>query len=231
MIYRLVIVQQAESTDSYNGLYIQQAITMRCESSVAVFATLLLGAHGVIADALFRFDSSPVVETRSIDEIYQAALAEGGIVTLWHGGDEKNQQDSLKQAFEERFPGMTLNVTVDLSKYHDGSFDEQVSNGNVTVDSIILQTLQDYPRWATEGILLNYAPAGFDQIKPAFKDSVGATWYGVYIYSWSIIWSTVKLPDINVTEWEDFLRPELKNKIVLTYPNDDDAVLYAFDIM
>ena len=33
--------------------------------------------------------------------------------------DEKNQQDHLKQAFEARFPGMTLNLTVDLSKYHD----------------------------------------------------------------------------------------------------------------
>lgn len=33
--------------------------------------------------------------------------------------DEKNSRDSLKQAFEERFPGITLNITVDLSKYHD----------------------------------------------------------------------------------------------------------------
>lgn len=39
-------------------------------------------------------------ETRSLDEIHQAALAEGGIVTLWHGGDEKTQQNFLKTAFE-----------------------------------------------------------------------------------------------------------------------------------
>lgn len=173
----------------------------------------------------------PEFETRSLDEIHQAALAEGGTVTLWHGGDERNQQDSLKQAFEERFPGMTLDVTVDLSKYHDGAFDQQIANKKVTVDSIILQTLQDYPRWASEGVLLNYAPAGFDQIKPAYKDSVGAAWYGVYIFSWNSIWSTTKLPNVNITEWEDFLRPELKNKLVLTYPNDDDAVLYAFDLV
>ena len=37
--------------------------------------------------------------------------------------------------------------------------------------------------------------------------------------------------NINITEWEDFLRPELRNKLVLTYPNDDDAVLYAFDLV
>lgn len=203
---------------------------MRCKQ-LAISTSLLLSGHSVAADALFRFDSTPEFETRSLDEIHQAALAEGGTVTLWHGGDERNQQDSLKQAFEERFPGMTLDVTVDLSKYHDGAFDQQIANNNVTVDSIILQTLQDYPRWASEGVLLNYAPAGFDQIKPAYKDSVGAAWYGVYIFSWNSIWSTTKLPNVNITEWEDFLRPELKNKLVLTYPNDDDAVLYAFDLV
>ncbi|KAJ5022576.1 hypothetical protein J3E73DRAFT_373857 [Bipolaris maydis] len=32
-------------------------------------------------------------------------------------------------------------------------------------------------------------------------------------------------------EWGDRLRPEFKDKLVLTYPNDDDAVLYAFDLM
>lgn len=83
------------------------------------------------------------VETRSLDQIYQAALQEGGAVTVWHGGDESNQQDSLKSAFEARFPGMTMNVTVDLSKYHDGNIDQQLATGNVYVDSVILQTLHD----------------------------------------------------------------------------------------
>ncbi|MCI2467527.1 hypothetical protein KC271_14870, partial [Listeria monocytogenes] len=29
----------------------------------------------------------------------------------------------------------------------------------------------------------------------------------------------------------DWLRPEFKDKLVLTYPNDDDAVLFAFDLI
>jgi ABC-type Fe3+ transport system substrate-binding protein len=32
-------------------------------------------------------------------------------------------------------------------------------------------------------------------------------------------------------EYTDFLKPEFKNKLVLTYPNDDDAVLYQFNLM
>ena len=122
-------------------------------------------------------------ETRSLDEIYQAALAEGGVVTLWHGGDEKTQQNSLKSAFEARFPNMTLNVTVDLSKYHDVNLDAQLAADNVYVDSIILQTLHDYPRWKKQGALMNYAPLNFDKIYPVFKDAEAA-YSGLLIFDW-----------------------------------------------
>ncbi|KAM0438483.1 hypothetical protein ACHAPT_001232 [Fusarium lateritium] len=181
-------------------------------------------------DQLLGFKAAPEYETRSLDQIYKAALKEGDTVTLWHGGDEKNQQDALKKAFEERFPGITLNVTVDLSKYHDARLDEQLATGKdaVYVDSVILQTLHDYPRWAQEGALLNYAPNGFEEIEHAFKDDTAA-WYGVYVFSWSGAWNTKKLPGIEPpAEFEDWLRPEFKDKLVLTYPNDDDAVLWAF---
>ncbi|KAK5991921.1 hypothetical protein PT974_05311 [Cladobotryum mycophilum] len=192
---------------------------------------LLLG-KALAYDTTLAFNSAPAVEKRSLDQIHQAALKEGGVVTLWHGGDEKDQADDVKKAFETRFPGMTLNVTVDLSKYHDVKIDQQLVNNNVYVDSIILQTLQDYPRWAQEGALLNYAPQGFDQIHPAFKDSVSAAWYGTRVFAWSIIWNSDKLPGVkSVLSFQDILKPEFKNKLVLTYPNDDDAVLYGFNLI
>lgn len=184
-------------------------------------------------DQALGFDGKVQRENRTLDEIYQAALKEGDTVTLWHGGDRPNRQAALKQAFEKRFPGITLNVTVDLSKYHDVRLDQQLAAGgnSVYVDSIILQTLQDYPRWAQEGALLNYAPNGFDMIDHSFKDSSSA-WYGVYVFFWANGWNTDKLGDIQPpTEYDDFLRPEFKNKLVLTYPNDDDAVLFAYHLI
>ncbi|KPM37551.1 hypothetical protein AK830_g9026 [Neonectria ditissima] len=193
-------------------------------------ATSLLVSQALGFDQVLGFNAKVEYETRSLDKIYKAALAEGDVVTVWHGGDEANQQDGLKKAFEARFPGITLNVTVDLSKYHDGRLDQQLAAGKdaVYVDSIILQTLHDYPRWAQQGALLNYAPSGFKQIDHAFKDDTAA-WYGVYVFFWSGAWNTEKLPGIKApVEWEDWLRPEFKNKLVLTYPNDDDAVLWAF---
>ncbi|RFU76305.1 hypothetical protein TARUN_5948 [Trichoderma arundinaceum] len=191
-------------------------------------AALLLG-QAFAYDTILGFNSPPQLETRSLNEIYHAALKEGGIVTVWHGGDEKNQQDSLKKSFEKRFPGMTLNITVDLSKYLDGKIDQQLYSDDVYVDSIILQTLHDFPRWAQEGALLNYAPIGFDKVYPAFKDSISASWYGYTAFFWSISWNTEKLPHVKeISSYKDLLKPEFKNRLVLTYPNDDDAVLFAF---
>lgn len=199
----------------------------------SLFSLAFLASSVMSYDQVLGFNEKVEVETRSLDEIYKAALKEGDTVTLWHGGDAVNQQAGLKQAFEKRFPGIKLNVTVDLSKYHDVRVDQQLAAGgkSVYVDSVILQTLNDYPRWAQEGALLNYAPKGFDQIDHAFKDST-AYWYGVYIFFWSNAWNTEKLRGIKApAEYTDWLRPEFKNKLVLTYPNDDDAVLFAFYLM
>ena len=102
------------------------------------------------------------VETRTLEQIHTAALKEGGVVTLWHGGDEPNQVDGLKTDFEARFAGMTLNLTADLSKYIDGRIDQQLAGKNVYVDTNMLQTLHDFPRWKAEGALLNDKPLGFN---------------------------------------------------------------------
>ncbi|KAH7109189.1 hypothetical protein EDB81DRAFT_703440 [Dactylonectria macrodidyma] len=193
-------------------------------------SALLLGGVNAAAYGNPHANATPQVEERSLDQIYKAALKEGGTVTLWSGGDEKNQQDALKTAFEKAFPGMTLNLTVNLSKYHDGNIDQQLANKNVYVDSIVLQTLHDFPRWKKEGALLNYAPAGFDKIYPDFKDG-DAAYYGYLGLGWQLIWNHDKLKGKKIQEFTDFLHPEFKGKLALTYPNDDDAVLFAFELI
>lgn len=198
--------------------------------SATLISCLLAGAAVSSAfDPQLGFNNYVEVENRTLDEIYQAALKEGGTLTVWHGGDEKNQQDSLKEAFEAKFPGLTLNITVDLSKYHDVNLDRQLATDNVYVDSIILQTLHDYPRWKSQGALLPYKPLAWEKIHDDYKDDDGF-FTGLYIFGWSNVWNTKYVTD-GPKEYEDFLRPEFKNKLVLTYPNDDDAVLYAFDLV
>ncbi|KAL5610592.1 hypothetical protein FOBRF1_006709 [Fusarium oxysporum] len=190
--------------------------------------TLMLAANVAAYDTLLSFGSTVQIETRSIDQIYKAALKEGGIVTTWFGGDEKSQQDAVKKAFETAFPGIKLNLTVDVSKYHDGNIDEQLANNNVYVDTVALQTTHDFPRWKEEGALLHYAPSGFDKIYSGFKD-IDAAFYGYMGIAWQIVWNADKLKGKKApAEYIDFLAPEYKGKLVLTYPNDDDAVLFQF---
>ncbi|POM57400.1 ATP-binding cassette (ABC) Superfamily, partial [Phytophthora palmivora] len=52
-------------------------------------------------------------ETKTLDELYTDALAEGGRLIFYHGGDLANQQDSLKAAFEDTFPGINVTMIVD----------------------------------------------------------------------------------------------------------------------
>lgn len=54
---------------------------------------------------------------------------------------------------------------------------------------------------------------------------------GFYVFGWSNIFNTNYLNSTPPIEYTDYLKPEFKDKLVLTYPNDDDAVLYQFDLM
>lgn len=89
-------------------------------------------------------------------------------------------------------PGITLDLTTDLSKYHAVRFDQQLAAGNVTVDSIAFQTVDRFPGWDAEGALLHYAPNGFDMIYPPMRD-VRAAFYGILTVGWSGKWNTDKV--------------------------------------
>ncbi|KAK7687851.1 hypothetical protein QCA50_009070 [Cerrena zonata] len=169
------------------------------------------------------------VETKSLDELHQLALAEGGDLIVKAGGDERNRRDGLIKAFKDRFPGINLNLTVDLSKYHDSVIDRNLNTtGKAGADIAQLQTLHDFVRWKQEGQLLAYKPAGWEQIPDNIKDVDGA-YVGTNYIAFSNIFATAKTSKEEApTEFLDYLDPKWKGKIVSTYPNDDDAVLFQF---
>ncbi|MBI7468848.1 ABC transporter substrate-binding protein [Pseudomonas aeruginosa] len=169
-------------------------------------------------------------ETKRLSALYARSLSEGGKVVLWAGGDAPNQMDWLKSAFESRFPGVTLDVTVDLSKFHDLRIDQELAAGGpLTPDVAMLQTTFDFDKWKSRGVLLHYKPVGFAQQKTDYADPDGA-YVTAYNNAFVPTYASVLLPrEQYPTRYADYLRPEFKNKLVLTYPHDDDAVLYVYD--
>lgn len=156
-------------------------------------------------------------------------MAENGTLVVYAGGDAPDQQDGNRAGFEAAFPGIKVEIVVDLSKYHDARIDYQLKTDTVVVDVAQLQTLHDYPRWKKEGVLLNYKPIGWEHIYDALKDPDGA-YTGVFMDAFTTNVNTQLLP--NNSSWpveaNDYLKPEFKGKLVVTYPNDDDAVLFWF---
>ena len=165
----------------------------------------------------------------SLNDLYQAALKEGGTLTVYAGGDEVTQGFGIKSAFERQFPGMKLDLVVDLSKYHDARIEEQLLRKDLQVDLAHLQTLHDFDDWAARGLLLAYKPIGWEQIPPAYKDPQGR-FTGLFMLTFANSYNKNYVSAENAPrDYVDFLKPEFKNRIIITYPNDDDAVLYVFD--
>ncbi|MFF7278371.1 ABC transporter substrate-binding protein [Streptomyces griseorubiginosus] len=195
-------------------------------------AALGLGAVGATTTsasaAPARHTSGPE-ETRTLDELYQAALKEGGKLVIYAGGDTPTQQDGTKAAFKARFPDIDLTLIVDYSKYHDVRVDNQFATDTLVPDVVQLQTLQDFVRWNRQGRLLRYKPAGFSELHHGFKDPQGA-WVAISVIAFSFLYGTAAVGSDAPTSPLDLVDPKWKGKIASSYPHDDDAVLYLYSL-
>ena len=189
--------------------------------ALTAFATPVMAARSVERAA-------PTSELDQLEALHRDAVAEGGEVTVYMGGDAPGQWDALADAFAQKFPDVQLHLVTDLSKYHDVRIDNQLATGDLVADVAILQTTQDFDRWKQQGDLLKYKPVGWDQVFANAKDKDGY-YTGVFYGAFSYIVNNDLIPahpgDFKGT---DLLQPEYQDKLILTYPNDDDAVLFGF---
>lgn len=166
-------------------------------------------------------------ETRSLDQLYARAKAEGGKLVVYAGGDWKDQQDDTKNAFEERFPGVEVEMVVDYSKYQDARVDNQLATDTLVPDVVQLQTLQDFERWKREGVLLPYKPAGFGKVHDKFKDKDGA-WVATDVLAFGAAYNKDLVGKDAPRGVRELADPKWKGRIASAYPNDDDATLYLY---
>ncbi|MFI9387224.1 ABC transporter substrate-binding protein [Kutzneria sp. NPDC052558] len=192
----------------------------------AVLGALAMGAVAASTTAVAGAAPAPTDEQALLNRLYEQALAEGGDLVVYAGGDKPGQADYLRDAFVQRFPKMRANLVVDFSKNHNARVDDQLERGRVVVDAVHLQTLDDFPYWKRAGALERYCPAGWEQVYDQLKDRDGYH-TGICLFTFSNVVAT-SLGDRAPVDATDFLRPEFKDRLVFTYPNDDDAVLFYF---
>lgn len=153
-------------------------------------------------------------------------------------------------AFKPKFPKVAINITAELSKYADSKIDRSYIEGEPFVDYAMLQTVHDFPRWKAEGKLLEYKPPNFADVNDAIKDEdgtyvpVGLSTFGSHPHCKNPLADAIQINSVHSTmiqrereispnkvptSYADILNPFWKNKIALTYPNDDDGALYQFE--
>ncbi|KAM0227380.1 hypothetical protein ACHAPO_011566 [Fusarium lateritium] len=166
-------------------------------------------------------------EHRSLAEIYEDAKKENGTLNVYSGGSTSRGAQPILDAFSEQFPEIKVNITVELSKYADSRIDRSYIDGEPFIDYAMLQTVHDFPRWKKEGRLLYYKPINFGDIDSSIKDPDGAFFPVSYNQFGPFYYDSDRVPADKVPKtYADVLDPYWKGKIVLTYPNDDDGVLY-----
>ncbi|GAB4063557.1 ABC transporter substrate-binding protein [Uliginosibacterium sediminicola] len=188
----------------------------------ALAAPLILNSAGAFSATA----DTAEIEAEALRKLHAAALAEGGKLVIYAGGDTPVQQDAVKAAFQKQFPGIDINIVVDYSKFHDVRLDNQFATNSVVPDVIQIQTVQNFPRWKRLGRLQAFKPAGFENIHPSFKDADGA-WMAIGVIAFSYMYdsSVVTAPPASP---QALVNPEWRGKIASAYPHDDDAVLFLF---
>jgi ABC-type Fe3+ transport system substrate-binding protein len=191
--------------------------------TTALAAPMVLAASRVFAAGTAAADDA---EARALDALYQAALAEGGKLIVYAGGDTPQQQDGTKAAFLKQFPKMAIDIVVDYSKFHDVRVDNQLATKTLVPDVVQLQTLQNFPRWKAEGHLLPFKPEGFAKVHPSFRDSDGA-WIATSVIAFSTLIDVAAVGG-GLASPKDLIDPQWRGKIASSYPHDDDAVLFLY---
>jgi ABC-type Fe3+ transport system substrate-binding protein len=195
--------------------------------AAALGASLAACAKPVTSPLPARAAPGSVEETRTLDQLYADAVAEGGRLVVYAGGATPTEQDATRQAFQSRFPRMSLTTVVDYSKFHDVRIDNQIASGSLVPDVVQLHTLQDFPSWKEEGLLLPYKPAGFSALHDKFRDPDG-TWLAIAVIALSFAYDSASVGAAAPASPPDLVDPRWKGRIASAYPQDDDAVLFLY---
>jgi ABC-type Fe3+ transport system substrate-binding protein len=189
------------------------AIRNRCQILLGVIAFVMASGAGPAR-----------AQDVDLDALYGRAAAEAE-VSAYLQGPPQVYADLVHQ-FEARYPKIKVRITpgrYDLMP----KIDAQLAAGKLDADLAILQTTQDFVRWKRQGALARFAPPDFDRIPAKLKDA-DAQFLPVFLVMIGYAYNPAHVTDADAPRTiPDFLDGRFKDRIVSTYPHDDDLTLYS----
>ena len=187
---------------------------MKGKTWIAWLLTLcLLAMSGAaLADAQWA-EENGLNKTETVEELYQAALAEGGVLNLYGctGRDE-----TVGKSFEEAYPGITVNFyDLGINEMLE-KFTREYEAGIYTADVLQLkeQNGSIYMDYIQQGLLHNYHPEDiFDGVDPSY---LSVTPFVIEIDWWN--YNTEVYDAMPITSWWDLTKEEWKGKFIFLDP-------------
>jgi ABC-type Fe3+ transport system substrate-binding protein len=183
-----------------------------------------LGIAGLVVVLALTTGNGQSARAHDMDALYQAAKYEGAL-NLYGGGPAASYIARAKK-FEQRFPGIAVNVVGGFSNRLTTQIDEARKAGKPHADLAMLQTIQDFVKWKRDGALLVFKPDGWETVGEPYKDPDG-TFLGHYVTLLAYAYRP-DLVNVPPRSARDFLAPAFRGKLISTYPHDDDITLYHY---
>jgi len=133
------------------------------------------------------------------------------------------ETDQLK-AYTESFQKTNPNIDLKFVRDSTGVITAKVlaEKANPQADVILGVSASSVEVFKQEGMLLPYAPKGFEKLKPRYSDPARPpSWVGMDVYSAIICYNTVEGKKRNIPKpesWADLLKPVYKGQITMPNP-------------
>lgn len=169
------------------------------------------------------------LETAALDQdfdeeaLYKAAKEEGKVVIY----SMSSRTADVKKTFEEKYPGITVDVYDMRITEIVEKIDREHSAGVYNADVVFIKDPDGavYNELVQNGVLHNYVPSDIGaKIETQFKDPV----FSPYFESRSIYYNTEVYEESPINNWWDLTTPEWKGKIMLSDPmtNSEDMGMF-----
>lgn len=140
-----------------------------------------------------------------------AAGSLSGSITVYGALTEANGT-ALAQAFKEAYPQVDVQMVAAGTGALVSRIDTERRAGGVKADVILLADPTAMPPLQQNGVLADYQPAAAGQLPAAMK---GTGWVAAFLFNNVLIYRQGTTPP---TDWQDLLKPELKDKVELGDP-------------